>query len=102
NLEEGKRWLLKCGEERGIPVCLSLAASVENDKGRAFELELKAAHRGNAIAANNVGVAYHKGIGTEINYVEAIYWYRRALSQGDKTHAAGNIELLRREGWATP
>src|SRR6185312_13377376 len=43
----------------------------------------KAAERGDAAAQSLMGVAYQKGSGVDQNFLEAVFWHRRAANQGN-------------------
>lgn len=45
----------------------------------------RSANRGNAIAQNNLGVAYADGNGVEQDHAEAAKWFRKAAEQGNAT-----------------
>ena len=49
----------------------------------AFSLYLKAAEAGGLTAANNVSVCYQKGIGTEVNSQQALFWKEKAAYSGN-------------------
>jgi peptidoglycan hydrolase-like protein with peptidoglycan-binding domain len=58
---------------------------------------LRAAQRGSAQAAFNVGVMYERGFVVERDSSKAIEWYRRAID-GDLPMAKHNLALLLRDG----
>ncbi|MBU2007131.1 MAG: SEL1-like repeat protein [Gammaproteobacteria bacterium] len=41
------------------------------------------------VAPNNLGSRYELGQGVEQNYAEAIKWYQKAITQGDKSAQVG-------------
>jgi TPR repeat protein len=49
--------------------------------------------QGSPAAANNLGLAYGKGLGVPQNYSEALRWYEKSASEGSET-ARRNITAL--------
>lgn len=52
------------------------------DLGKAFKYHMIGAKAGFATGQFSVGFAYHWGRGTQINYTEAVKWYRLAADNG--------------------
>lgn len=58
---------------------LETSKEYPNDKERAFELYTKAAEKDNkGLAYNNLGTCYKRGIGTEVNFENALECYTKA------------------------
>ena len=57
---------------------------VARDRGRAFELILRAAHSGDASAEYSVGLLYQRGHGTARDVAKARRWFQRATDKGLK------------------
>src|SRR2546429_7373959 len=57
---------------------------IETDRNKTekFELYLKSAENGNAIAQYNLGNCYWKGIGTDKNKIKAFEWYLESAENG--------------------
>ncbi len=69
------------------------------ERGRiqeAFRLFLEAAKAGDSSAQLNVGYLYDTGQGITRSRPQAVYWYRRAVRQGEAA-AANNIGTLYRD-----
>jgi TPR repeat protein len=69
------------------------------ERGRiaeAFRLFLTAAKAGDSSAQLNVGYLYDTGQGVSQSRVQAMYWYRKAVRQGEAA-AANNIGTLYRD-----
>ncbi|WP_421997278.1 peptidoglycan-binding protein [Reyranella sp.] len=62
---------------------------------------LRAAQRGSAQAAFNVGVMYERGFVVERDSTKAVEWYRKAV-EGDIPAAKHNLALLLRDGKGAP
>lgn len=60
---------------------------------QAYEYSIKASEYRNAEAEYNLGVFYEQGIYVEKNNAQALYWYRRAASQGHQD-AAHNMRIV--------
>jgi len=60
-----------------------------------------AAEQGNAIAQNNLGVMYDKGLGVPQDYVEAVRWYQMAAEQGNAI-AQNNLGVIYDKGLGVP
>ena len=85
---EAARWFRRSAEQ-GHPVGwyqLGLAhyrgRGVARDRGRAFELILRAAHSGDASAEYGVGLLYQRGHGTARDVAKARRWFQRAADKG--------------------
>jgi len=63
------------------------------DYKKAYEIYLKLAMDGNPVAANNLGIMYEEGLGTEVDTESAEMWYNMA-SQKENPDAARNSERL--------
>lgn len=61
-----------------------------------FQAQLKAAMKGDAVAQNNVGVAYGEGVGTKRDLEQSFKWLAKAAVQG-QPDAEGNLFLLLRD-----
>lgn len=57
---------------------------VERDLNRAFNWYMSAAKRDNPKACTKVGNAYFYGIGSEIDYAAAVYWFEQAVFDYDE------------------
>ena len=55
---------------------------VKKDEKRAFDLYVKAAKKGNAVAQNNLGVMYENAITVATDIDKAMYWYKLSAEQG--------------------
>ena len=62
---------------------------------------LRAAQRGSAQSAFNVGVMYERGFVVERDSARAVEWYRKA-AEGGMAMARHNLALMLREGKGTP
>jgi TPR repeat protein len=62
-------------------------------KGLAFETLLRAARKGDAGAALNLGWCYDAGVGTKKSEKEAYRWYAIAYRRGDAS-GANNVGIL--------
>ncbi len=60
-----------------------VAAFRDGDYKAAYEAWLPLAQQGNAAAQQNLGILYNKGLGREVDLVEAAKWYRRAARGGN-------------------
>ncbi len=72
---------------RRAAVCYQTGAGVEKDLRNG-----KAAAEGNTEAQYDIGTLYRDAIGTEQNYREAAYWFRKAASNG---HSKAMINIAR-------
>ena len=61
----------------------------------------KAAEQGDAVAQNNLGLAYVNGQNVPQNYAEAVKWFRKAAEQGN-TEAEINLGLAYVNGQGIP
>ena len=64
------------------PLNDGLDAAQKGDYATALRLWRPLANWGDAIAQNNLGVMYAKGLGVPQDYVQAVEWYRKAADQG--------------------
>ena len=70
----------------------------------AFPLMLQAAEKGDCISMGNLGTMYYKGLGTDIDYNQALRWWGKAEEKGsagtyiqpfsDLRHTAGHTGLI--------
>ena len=58
----------------------------------------KAADAGDAVAMNNLGYLYEKGLGVARDYGQARQWYQKAADAGNY-HAMNNLGWLYQHGW---
>jgi TPR repeat protein len=58
------------------------AAYQRGDYRTAFRIWKPIAEQGDADAQYNLGVMYANGTGVAEDYVQAVYWYRKAVDQG--------------------
>ncbi|MEK6745094.1 MAG: tetratricopeptide repeat protein [Nitrospirota bacterium] len=63
------------------------------NKKRAFELFFEAANKDEPSAQNNLGFFYSEGIGTRKDNNKALYWFKRAVSNGE-IYACINIAKM--------
>lgn len=75
--------------------------SVAKDQQAAAGWLLRAAQRGSAQSAFNVGVMYERGFVVERDSTKAIEWYRKA-AEADVPMAKHNLALLLRDGKGAP
>ncbi len=71
---------------------------IEDDEDDSFEVDKKAAWCGDAEAQNRLGHRYFYGNGTEIDIVQAVYWYRESAKGGCEAgmlHLAEYYEKVR-------
>lgn len=64
-----------------LGVCYKNGIAVKKDEERGFEYLLKAAMTDLSEAEFNVACCYELGIGTDIDYFEALKWYKKAANQ---------------------
>lgn len=57
---------------------------VNKDDVRAFSLALSAAKKGYSPAQRRTAIYFHHGIGTKIDFSQALHWYRHAAESGDR------------------
>jgi len=62
---------------------------------------LEAAQKGDVVAQYNLGVSYERGQGVAQDYVQAVYWYRKAAEQG-YANAEYNLGGMYRNGQGVP
>ena len=75
-------------ESEGLEGLVSWMANIDESlqhRPRSAQWYYKAADGGDAIAQNNLGVAYENGHGVERDYAEAVKWYLEAAKQGNAT-----------------
>lgn len=71
-----------------------LGNGVDRDLAKALSLHRKAANAGNTVAQVHLGYNYETGDeDSEINFTEALKWYRMAVAQGDPVgrYSLGNM-----------
>ena len=66
-----------------------------------MKLYLKAAERGNDMAMNNIGWAYHQGLGVEKNQTIAKEWFEKAIERGN-IYAMSNLGIAYFNGMYAP
>ena len=69
----------------------------QQDYGKAFKIYTALAHDNHAVAQNDLGFLYQRGLGTEKDYTKALYWYKKAADQ-DYASAQFNLGWLYAEG----
>lgn len=76
--------LIKMANDNDLEAMTQLGRNAYNsgDHTTAFKWFMKAAENGYAVAQNNIGFCYDKGLGVSQNPNEAIKWYRKAAEQG--------------------
>lgn len=57
---------------------------VPKDEKKGYELYLKAAKQGYALAQYSVAVIYETGRGTQIDLGQSLFWYKQAAAQGEQ------------------
>ena len=72
----------------------AVAAYNDDDYATAFKLIKPLAEQGDAEAQNNLWTMYHNGEGVLQDNKKAHMWYNIARANGEKEHAADNIERL--------
>jgi len=83
---------------KGLPELKDARLAYERkDYGIAFQISLRFAQSGNAIAQTNTAFAYFNGQGVAQNYSEALSWYRLAAAQGN-AYAQGQIGFAYAQG----
>jgi TPR repeat protein len=65
----------------------------ESDKKKGFEMIYQAAKMGHPLAAYNMGVFYSSGQYVELDYSQAILWYRKAV-ESDIEPAIVNLATM--------
>ena len=76
---------------------LGLAQAVWADNVPDFKETLQVAEQGDAAAQYNLGVMYDQGQGVRQDYVQAVYWYRKAAEQ-ENAKAQYNLGLMYANG----
>lgn len=66
-----------------------------------MKLYLKAAEQGNDMAMNNIGWAYHQGLGVEPNQTKAKEWFEKAIEKGN-LYAMSNLGIAYFNGMYAP
>ena len=66
----------------GVPLCLEIALSFDEEDKKVIESLYRAADQGSALAQAKVGLAYFEGEGGDQDYAEAEKWFRMAAEQG--------------------
>ena len=66
-----------------------------------MKLYLKAAEQGNDMAMNNIGWAYHQGLGVEPNQSKAKEWFEKAIEKGN-LYAMSNLGIAYFNGMYAP
>lgn len=64
-------------------------AGIETNYVQSRKWALIAANRGSSEAQSILGELYSKGLGGEQDYDKAIYWYEKAVAQGEITAEIG-------------
>jgi uncharacterized protein len=88
--------LLSLGASHSVyaaSVADGVRAYERHDYRAALDAWLPLAERGNARAANNVGLLYQNGLGVKQDYGQALAWYRKAAGNRS-TEALNNIGVL--------
>ena len=86
NLDEAIRWYKLAAEQNNALAINTLGAIYSDDYhdySEAIKLFRKAADLGCSSAQINMGVCYEKGLGVEIDHLQASEWYDMAADQGD-------------------
>jgi TPR repeat protein len=78
-----------------------LEAYNNNDHVTAFREFTDGALQGDATSMNNLGKMYAEGLGTTVDYAEAVKWYRRAAEFGE-ARAQYNLGLAYDRGAGVP
>lgn len=66
-----------------------------------MKLYLKAAEQGSDMAMNNIGWAYHQGLGVEPNQTKAKEWFEKAIEKGN-LYAMSNLGIAYFNGMYAP
>ena len=66
---------------------------VEQNHASTFEWDVKAAEQEDSIAQRRTGMCFEEGKGCEINVDQALFWYRKAATQGDQ-YSINAVERL--------
>lgn len=104
DINKGLQWLIKAADMRNPLACHLLGityrdglGSITKDLRRSFDYFLRGAKLGFSGSQNNVGWAYYKGNGTEMNLYDAVYWITKAAEQGEPFGYGSLAELRFRE-----
>jgi len=87
---------------------LSLGIDLRDGKGTPSDPALGVkylralAERGEPLAQFHLGIAYEKGLGTEKNLEEALYWYKQAGDKQYMSHVAVRVGDMYSNGLGTP
>jgi uncharacterized protein len=85
---EARRWFEKSAGQQfpdglvALARCLDNGIGGERDPGKATELLTRAARAGSAMAMNEMGVRYQKGIGLRADNIAAIGWFTVGAQRG--------------------
>jgi Sel1 repeat len=80
-----------------LAIALTPASSALAQEDEEFSPALLAkAKAGNAVAQNELAIAYSEGLGVKPNQRTAVYWFRKSAEQG---YAYGACNLGRHYGW---
>ena len=88
--EQAKYWSLKAAEQNNPLAMFTLSFLYEkhfHDPRLSFDWCRKGAELGDVTCQKRLGTMYEEGFGTEADYEKALYWYRKAAEQGDKSAA---------------
>lgn len=98
------KWIEKAAHDEKHPIVLAQLAEyyrngigVEQDLGKAFELNLKAAEKGNSSAQFRVAYSYSAGEGVAQDYSESFKWYMKLAEKND-AGAQNNIGAMYKNG----
>lgn len=101
NRNEALRWLKESADQEFPPAMHELAAldasGPTKNPQAAFGDYKKAAEHGYLPAMRELGIGYHRGIGTTRNDLEAVKWFERAAAQRD-SEAQYQLAMLYRLG----
>ena len=84
-VSEGKTAEIKASLKKG-----TTSSSTKSSKKLADYID--SARKGDASAQFEAGYCYYYGLGTPVNYTEAVYWYRKAVDQNHRV-ALNNLGL---------
>jgi hypothetical protein len=90
----------------GVALCPVAVVVVRQIHGSQLDKQwmaekLQQAAQGDADATNNIGYLYERGIGVQVDYAEAMKWYRRAADLG-YAEAMYNIGMMFVQGLGRP
>ena len=74
--------LIACLLSLAIILPAELSADQSQEAKKRFENDKVLAEKGNAYAQHNLGLCYHNGEGVPKDYVQAVFWHRKAAEQG--------------------